>query len=388
VVSTFAAFAPWQALIGLFADFIEWLVQLTIQIGYPSYLLAILIFTIIVKIVMQPLMNKQMRSTRRMQMIQPELQEIKKRYPNNPDMQNRATMDLYKKYQIKPMAGCLPMLIQMPILIALYRAMFHIAEEGPRFPEYFSIPWVNGTELMLSNPDPTWILPIATALATLLQQLLSSSNIKDRTQLMMLLMFPIMFLFMVRQFPSMMAFYWIFYSIIGTIIYLPFKYIWAKQDKKEKAEFEAAMAAEAAAEEERKAKKNAAREAARAKEMARRAKLKKERGEQVTEAPQQQSYFAMLDDADYFDEELDEEELAKEKEFRAWLREQGVTKVKNIKVKDHPWDEEERVVLSCILSKGVDVPLEDMQKRYAEIKSQGDAAALMKNVFGFGKKNK
>ena len=113
--SSVAAFQPWQALINVIVSFIEWLFTLTQSIGLPSYVLVVLILTILIKLLTQPLMNKQMRSTRRMQLLAPEVEEIKKRYATNPQKMNQLTMELYKEHGASPTAGCLPQVIQMPI---------------------------------------------------------------------------------------------------------------------------------------------------------------------------------------------------------------------------------------------------------------------------------
>ena len=365
VISTFAAFAPWQSFIGLFTQFLEWLFTLTMKMGVPSYILAILIFTIIVKVLLQPLMNKQMRSAHKMQMLQPELKEIQRRYANNQQMMQQATMELYKKNGASPMAGCLPLLIQFPILIALYQGMLRIAQNGPAYPEYFSIPWFGGETLALSSPDPTWVLPIAAAVFTFLQQYISTTNRQDKTQKMMLIIFPLMFLFMVRSFPAMMAFYWIFYSVIGTLIYLPFKLKWAREDKKMAEELAAKRAQEEA---EREAKKEELRIRNEKRQAERRARAAKKAGLKNPAQPEKApSYFDMVNDPDYDDPDIPEEELAAEKAFRAWLLQEGVVKVKNKKTRLHPWSEEEEIVLSCFLKNGADIPLSSYRAKYEKI---------------------
>lgn len=88
-----------------------------------NYGLAIILFSIVVKLVLFPLSVKQYKSTAAMKKIQPELEKIQKKYGNDKEKLQKEQMALYEKYEINPMAGCLPMLIQMPILFALYRVI-------------------------------------------------------------------------------------------------------------------------------------------------------------------------------------------------------------------------------------------------------------------------
>ncbi len=85
-----------------------------------NYGLAIILFTIVIKLILTPLTVKQQRSMLKTQKIQPLLMEIQKKYANDQDKMSRETMKIYQKYQINPMSGCLPMVIQLPILFALY----------------------------------------------------------------------------------------------------------------------------------------------------------------------------------------------------------------------------------------------------------------------------
>ncbi|MEG2983943.1 MAG: YidC/Oxa1 family membrane protein insertase [Peptostreptococcaceae bacterium] len=88
-----------------------------------SYGLAIILFTIFVKVLLLPLTIKQTKSTKAMQDIQPRIQEIQAKYKNKPEKQNEEIMKLYKEAKINPLAGCLPLLIQMPILFGLYAVL-------------------------------------------------------------------------------------------------------------------------------------------------------------------------------------------------------------------------------------------------------------------------
>src|SRR5690606_26308891 len=89
-----------------------------------SYVLAILLLTIVVRTLILPLTLKQYRSSKAMQALQPQLAEIKKKHKDNPQKQQEETMKLFQTHQVNPMAGCLPLIVQMPVFIALYNAIY------------------------------------------------------------------------------------------------------------------------------------------------------------------------------------------------------------------------------------------------------------------------
>ena len=94
-----------------------------------NYGVAIILFTLVIKLIILPLDIKQRHSMRKMQDIQPKIDEINKKYEKDPEKRSQKTMELYKKEKVNPMGGCLPMLIQMPILFAMFAVMRHIAGE-------------------------------------------------------------------------------------------------------------------------------------------------------------------------------------------------------------------------------------------------------------------
>jgi len=238
----------WQWLLYGLKWLLNTLFDFTQLIGVPSYALAILLFTIIVKLVLQPLMGKQLRSTRQMAKIQPKVKEIQEKYKGNQQKIQEMQMALYKEHNVNPMAGCLPLLIQMPILIALFTTLRNFK---PLYPEYHTFFWIKD----LSLQDPTIILAVVVALTTFAQQYVSIVNKEDKTQKMMLYTMPIFFAIMTKMsgFPAGLALYWIFYSIVGAIIQIIFNYFYAKEEAREEA-----LAAErsAAEEAEKKNKKN------------------------------------------------------------------------------------------------------------------------------------
>ena len=212
---------------------LEKLFDFTNLIGVPSYALALLIFTVIIKLLLYPLAVKQMRSTRDMQKLQPKVKALQEKYKNNPQKLQEAQLKLYRDMKINPMAGCLPLLLQIPIIWFLFSSIRNFV---PAQPEYFTFFWIPD----LSSPDPTGIfLPLLVAASTFLQQWISVTNKQDPTQKTMLIVMPIMLGFFCRSFPAAVALYWIFYGLLSGIQ----QFIVNKKGKIEDAK-EAAIAAE------------------------------------------------------------------------------------------------------------------------------------------------
>lgn len=198
-------------LVNFVSSSLEWLYQLTVQMGIPSYALSIVLLTVIIKLILYPLTYKQMKSMKVMQDLQPKIKELDKKYKNDPQKKQEAMMKVYKEHGANPMAGCLPLLIQFPILIALFRGLQTFQPSNFAHYNFF---WISD----LGKADPTGIiLPVLVGATTFLQQYITSPNANDPTQKTMLYAMPILFGFMSRSFPSGLAFYWIVFSVVGTI---------------------------------------------------------------------------------------------------------------------------------------------------------------------------
>lgn len=198
----------WQALVDGMTSLTHWLYGLTVQIGLPSYALAIIILTILIKAVLFPLTQKQMVSMRRMTEIQPKIKAIQDKYKGkDPQKMQQKIMEIYKENNVNPMAGCLPILIQMPILIALFRSLLKIEFLDTTHAGFFWIP-------ILSSTDPLYILPVLAALTTFMQTKLTTST-TDQTQRMMLYMMPLFIGWFSTQMPSGLVLYWVMFNILG-----------------------------------------------------------------------------------------------------------------------------------------------------------------------------
>ncbi|MBS9776156.1 MAG: membrane protein insertase YidC [Fusobacterium sp.] len=168
--------------------------------------LSIIIVTIIIKVLSLPLTLKQDKSMRAMKKLQPKLKELKEKYANDKQTLNIKTMELYKENKVNPAGGCLPLLIQLPILIAL----FNVLRNGI-IPADSTFLW-----LRLAEPDPYYILPLVNGAVSFLQQKISGTS--DNPQMKnMMYMFPIMMIVISYRMPAGLQVYWVASSVFTII---------------------------------------------------------------------------------------------------------------------------------------------------------------------------
>lgn len=173
-----------------------------------NYGISIILLTILIKLIFFPLSHKSYRSMKKMQEIQPKLEELRKKYANDKEALNREIMLLYRRYGVNPVSGCLPMLIQIPFFIALYQTLMHAIEL--RHAPFFG--WIHD----LSGPDPYYITPIVMGATMLIQQVLTPSS-GDSTQKRMMYILPVVFTFMFLKFPSGLVIYWLINNVFSII---------------------------------------------------------------------------------------------------------------------------------------------------------------------------
>ncbi|WP_198338291.1 membrane protein insertase YidC [Labrenzia sp. VG12] len=179
---------------------------------------AILVVTVLVKLVFFPLANKSYVSMSKMKLVQPQMTEIRETYKDDRQKQQQALMELYKKEKINPLAGCLPILIQIPVFFALYKVLFVTIEM--RHAPFFG--WIQD----LSAPDPTslfnlfglipWdppqllmigVWPLLMGITMFVQMKMNPAP-PDPTQQMIFTWMPIVFTFMLASFPAGLVIYW------------------------------------------------------------------------------------------------------------------------------------------------------------------------------------
>ncbi|MCI3924787.1 YidC/Oxa1 family membrane protein insertase [Paenibacillus sp. TRM 82003] len=193
---------------GPLSDALDWLAATL----FNEYGLAILVITIIVRLIILPLTLKQYKSSKQMQALQPELQKLRTKYATDPKKQQEETMKLFQQHGVNPLSGCFPLLVQMPVLIALYQSILG----NPHIRDHDFL-WVQ-----LGSPDQFYILPVLAAVTTFLQQKMMQAQMPANMQMLMWI-FPILILVMSLQFPSALVLYWV-YSNIFTIVQSYFIY--------------------------------------------------------------------------------------------------------------------------------------------------------------------
>ncbi len=175
------------------------------KFGVGSYGLAIIVLTVIIKIILYPLTAKQIKSMKAMQEIAPKMKKLQEKYKDNPQLLQQKMIQLYQDAGVNPMAGCLPMLIQMPILMAMYYTFFKF-DYGGGAPSFLWVP-------NLSETDPTYILPLIAAGTTFLMQKISTVEVTQQTKIMMIF-FPLFMGFISLNLPAGLVLYWVTQNVV------------------------------------------------------------------------------------------------------------------------------------------------------------------------------
>ncbi len=192
-----------------------------------SMAIAILVFTVLLKLVTLPLSLKSYHSMSRMKALQPELKRIQERFPDDKVRQSQETMELYKREKVNPLSGCLPTLIQIPIFFALYKVLY-VNIEMRQAPFYG---WIND----MSAPDPTSLLnlfglipvqlplalqigawPVLMGLSMFLQQKMSPQP-PDKSQARIFMLMPLIFTYMLVRMPAGLVIYWTWSNLLGIV---------------------------------------------------------------------------------------------------------------------------------------------------------------------------
>jgi YidC/Oxa1 family membrane protein insertase len=179
-----------------------------------NYGIAIIILTIIIKILFWPLSQKSYKSMEKMKKIQPLMAQVREKYKDDRDQMNKEVMQLYKSHKVNPAGGCLPMLLQIPVFFALYQALLGAIELRhaafiPHLP-FTDIVWLAD----LSAKDPFYITPIIMGATMFLQQKMTPTA-GDPTQAKIMLFMPIIFTFIFLSFPSGLVLYWMVNNILS-----------------------------------------------------------------------------------------------------------------------------------------------------------------------------
>lgn len=186
-----------------------------------NYGWAIVILTGFIQLALYPLTASQMKAAADLKRINPKLKEIQEKYRDKPEELQRRLMELYREHKVNPFGGCLPLLLQLPILWALFAGLSNFPYRGT--PAFL---WVSD----LGKPDP-WILPILSGLTTYLQM---SMGPLDPSQRAMVVVMPIFMAWITRRFAAGLALYW----VVGNVVRMAQQWWMNRRLEREEAERE------------------------------------------------------------------------------------------------------------------------------------------------------
>ncbi|MBN2768206.1 MAG: membrane protein insertase YidC [Campylobacterales bacterium] len=168
---------------------------------------AIVIFTILVKLILFPLSYKGMMSMQKLKELAPKMKDLKEKYKDDKQKLNVKMMELYQKNGANPLGGCLPLLLQIPVFFALYRVLLNADElQGA--------PWILWIQ-DLSRMDPYWVLPLLMGVSMYLQQRITPSNFTDPMQEKIFKFFPVIMTVFFITFPAGLVLYWFTNNILS-----------------------------------------------------------------------------------------------------------------------------------------------------------------------------
>ena len=168
---------------------------------------AIILFTLLVKLILFPLSYKGMMSMQKLKDLAPKMKEIKEKYGKDPQKMNMKMMEMYKKHGANPMGGCLPLLLQIPVFFSLYRVLLNADElQGADW-----ILWITD----MSKMDPYFVLPILMGASMFFQQRITPSNITDPLQEKIFKFFPVIMTVFFVTFPSGLVLYWLTNNLLS-----------------------------------------------------------------------------------------------------------------------------------------------------------------------------
>ncbi len=189
---------------------------------------AIIVLTVIVKLILYPLSYKGMVSMQKIKEITPKMKELQEKYKSDPQKLQMHMMQLYKKHGANPLGGCLPLLIQIPIFYAIYRVLYNSVElKSADF-----IFWIHD----LSAMDPFFVLPILMGISMYIQQRLTPSGFSDPMQEKIFRMLPVFFTIFLVFFPSGLVLYWTINNILTILQQLSINSMLERKKQKEIAE--------------------------------------------------------------------------------------------------------------------------------------------------------
>jgi YidC/Oxa1 family membrane protein insertase len=181
----------------------------------PNYGVVIVIFSVLVKLILNPLTRRTTRSMKEMQLLQPKIAELREKYQKDPQRLNQETMKLYSEHGVNPLGGCLPTILQMPLLFALF-SVFSSAIELRQAPFVLWIKDLSASDTITTLPGniPLNILPLFMGLTMFLQQKMTATDPKQKA---MLYLMPEVFTFMFYGLPSGLTLYYSLFNVMSLV---------------------------------------------------------------------------------------------------------------------------------------------------------------------------
>jgi YidC/Oxa1 family membrane protein insertase len=170
-----------------------------------NYGLTIILLTMGIKLLFVPLQYKSYKSMKQMQMIQPKVQGLQEKYKDDRDKLNKELIKLYRDYKVNPVGGCLPMILQMPVFVALFNILYMTIDlrQAP------FVGWITD----LSVQDPYYVLPIVMGATMVIQQKITPTTM-DPTQAKIMLVLPVFMTFLFINFPAGLVLYWLTNNVL------------------------------------------------------------------------------------------------------------------------------------------------------------------------------
>ncbi len=184
---------------------------LTQKAGYPSYGLAIILLTVAIKLLMYPLTVKQVKSMKAVQEMQPKVKALQEKYKDNKERLQTEIASLYKENKVNPLSGCLPLIVQMPILMGIFFAIKEYTYQGPT-----GFLWIANLQqgTSLTDPsDPYFIIPLLCALTTYVQQKQTTTEMTQQNKMMLIFM-PVFIGYITITFPAGLGIYWVVSNLV------------------------------------------------------------------------------------------------------------------------------------------------------------------------------
>lgn len=187
---------------------------LTQKAGYPSYGVAIILLTVAIKALLYPLTVKQVKSMKAVQEMQPKVKALQEKFKDNKERLQTEIAALYKENKVNPLSGCLPLVVQMPILMGIFFAIKEYSYEGPT-----SFLWLANLQqgTSLSDPsDPYFIIPFLCALTTYVQQKQTTTEMTQQNKMMLIFM-PVFIGYITITFPAGLGIYWVVSNLVQIV---------------------------------------------------------------------------------------------------------------------------------------------------------------------------